>query len=199
MLRHDWPRAHGKRLPSLSRSRDDTHSRTPRADKPSRKIYRFTACTTQKTPSSPRPGSPPPCVWGAAKSYAPVIDQASVYAAPDRYLERSPLERRQIHSQIERSSSHGHRTMEDSPAQSLAALSGSAKHQPSPSEHRLVRPRCTWSCWGTLTARRYLLSPTRSRYRRQNGSVPKFLLMLFSSDFAVVRRSGTFGASTILA
>lgn len=97
--------------------------------------------------SSPRPGSPPPCVWGAAKSYAPVIDQASVYAAPDRYLEQSPLERRQIHSQIERSSSHGHRTMEDSPAQSLAALSGSAKDQPSPSEHRLARPRCTWSCW----------------------------------------------------
>jgi hypothetical protein len=38
----------------------------------------------------------------------------------------------------------------------------------------------------SLTASRYLLSPTRSRYLRQNGSVPKFLLIDFSSDFADV-------------
>ena len=36
------------------------------------------------------------------------------------------------------------------------------------------------------TANRYLLSPIRSRYRRQNGSVPKFFVIELSSDFADV-------------
>lgn len=36
------------------------------------------------------------------------------------------------------------------------------------------------------TARRYLLSPARSRYRLQNGRVPKFLLILDKSDLADV-------------
>jgi hypothetical protein len=49
------------------------------------------------------------------------------------------------------------------------------------------------------TASKYLLSPTRSRYRRQKGIVPKFLLMVFKSDFAVASRSGTCGASTTFA
>lgn len=38
-----------------------------------------------------------------------------------------------------------------------------------------------------LTASRYLLSPTRSRYLRQNGSVPKLLVMDLSNDFADVK------------
>lgn len=43
------------------------------------------------------------------------------------------------------------------------------------------------SVWAALTASRYLLSPTRSRYLRQNGSVPKLLVMDLSNDFAVVK------------
>lgn len=35
---------------------------------------------------------------------------------------------------------------------------------------------------------RYPLSPSRSRYRLQNGKVPKLLLIVFRSDFAVSLR-----------
>lgn len=38
----------------------------------------------------------------------------------------------------------------------------------------------------TRTANKYLLSPIRSKYRRQNGNVPKFLLIDFNSDLAEV-------------
>ncbi len=37
----------------------------------------------------------------------------------------------------------------------------------------------------SLTANRYLLSPTRSRYLRQNGNDPKFFVIVLSKDFAV--------------
>ena len=37
----------------------------------------------------------------------------------------------------------------------------------------------------SLTASRYLLSPTRSRYLRQNGNDPKFFVIVLSKDFAV--------------
>lgn len=43
------------------------------------------------------------------------------------------------------------------------------------------------------TASRYLLSPARSRYRRQKGSVPKFLLIDFSRDFADVNLQAQIG------
>lgn len=36
------------------------------------------------------------------------------------------------------------------------------------------------------TANKYLVSPMRSKYRRQNGKVPKFLLIVFNNDFAEV-------------
>ena len=42
-----------------------------------------------------------------------------------------------------------------------------------------------------LTPRRYLSWPNRSRYRRQNGRVPKFLLITFNKFFADDSRSGT--------
>lgn len=38
----------------------------------------------------------------------------------------------------------------------------------------------------TRTASRYLVSPRRSRYRRQKAKVPKFLLIVLSNDFAEV-------------
>lgn len=46
-----------------------------------------------------------------------------------------------------------------------------------------------------LTASRYLLSPTRSRYRRQKGKVPKVALMVRRSDFAEVKLSSSLRQS----
>ena len=46
-----------------------------------------------------------------------------------------------------------------------------------------------------LTPRRYLSCPSRSRYRRQNGKVPKFLVIVFNRLFADDKRSATLGAS----
>jgi hypothetical protein len=48
------------------------------------------------------------------------------------------------------------------------------------------------------TASKYLVSPSRSRYRRQNGSVPKLLLIVFSKDLAVVNLETKKSAICIL-
>lgn len=62
-----------------------------------------------------------------------------------------------------------------------------------PLRHEIVE--LTPNTWSTCdaphasqvhTASRYLLSPRRSRYRRQKGNVPKFLSIVLSSDFADV-------------
>lgn len=52
---------------------------------------------------------------------------------------------------------------------------------------------------GRLTPSRYLSCPKRSRYLRQNGRVPKFLLMVFRRPLADVTRKATFGASALFA
>ena len=53
-----------------------------------------------------------------------------------------------------------------------------------------ARKRCD-----SHTPSRYFSWPSRSKYLRQNGNVPKFFLITFNKVFAEETRSATFGAS----
>jgi hypothetical protein len=79
------------------------------------------------------------------------------------------------------SSIHAHRTKVDNQLQSLEPLGDSAVAISVSVWPRLPRNHPQFS----HTASRYLLSPTRSRYLRQNGNDPKFFVIVRSNDFAV--------------
>lgn len=56
--------------------------------------------------------------------------------------------------------------------------------------HKLT-PVCSgWASWAGKAASSHLSSPMRSNHLRQNASVPKFLLITFSTFFAVCTTSG---------
>lgn len=84
-------------------------------------------------------------------------------------------------------------------AQRRVSLDDAARYEIVQLRHVSIgfHPTELYDMW--LTPRRYFSCPSRSRYRRQNGSVPKFLLIEFNSERAEETRRGTLGASAFLA
>ena len=128
-----------------------------------------------KDPSNPLHGSQPPLQLAAIRSYVPKI---KLFPSVSGELSAAG------HLQIVRSSILAHHTEVDNLPRSPDPLGDSAVaifvrvSLASPETETVLGQF-------SLTASRYLLSPTRSRYLRQNGNDPKFFVIVRSNDFAV--------------
>lgn len=80
------------------------------------------------------------------------------------------------HLQIELSLSHVYRIMAGNLVQCLLRQDDLTKLGIN-EHHEPMHNHC-------LTAKRYLVSPIRSKYRRQKGRVPKFFVIVLRSDLA---------------